>query len=394
MSVAAGKARMVYLLDEDGAGGGPKTVVDQLSSMREQFDVEVLHGGSGLLARACDHWGITHRQLPIDRLWKLVIGFPLLVLVLRRMRPDILVLIGQTAGPVGALAGRLAGIRRMVYVAQWPSFYTDWDLWRVVRNHLCEKIPCSLVDRVIAISEGNHYEYLYRRLVHPERLVLLSNCVDASDVPLEADVAAVRSLHGWSPDVCHVVLVARLATQKHVEWLLAAWRAVMDKGHAARLWIVGGGPEEESLKAIAKQLGLDSSCSFLGPQEHGIRFMAAADIVVSTTLYEGHSVAILEAMACGRPIVSNRVDGVTGSYIDGLDGFLVQPGDSQALAERLSELIRDPGLRKRMGDSARASVGKFDRAVVMPRYQALYRSVLNGSLAGVGTDLTGRGDPC
>jgi glycosyltransferase involved in cell wall biosynthesis len=370
------KPRLTHLIDLDGPGGGPRTIIDQIRHMRDRFDLTVVHGGFGALAQACDGRNVQRRQLPIDRAWKLLWGFPLLVLALRRLRPDILIMTGQTAGPVGALAGRLAGVKRMVYIAEWPAFYTNWDIWRMVRNTYCEKIPCYYSDKVITVSEGNYYEYLYRRLAGPDKLTLLSNSVDLATIPGPAAVESLRGRLGWNPDLCHVVSVARLATQKHIEWLLEAWQRVVEERLPARLWLVGSGEEEARLRALAGRLGLGDTCTFLGYQPDGIFFISAADVVAVTTMYEANAITVLEAMACGRPVVSNRVDGVTGSFTHGREGFLAEPADADGLARGLIALIRDPALRVRMGAQGRETARRFDSAVVMPRYEALYEALL------------------
>ena len=376
MTARAIRPKLVHLIDMDGHGGGPRTIIDQIRYLHERFDITVLHGGAGSLAEACDQLGVKRCRLPIDRAKKLAWGFPLLVRALRRIAPDILVMTGQTAGPVGALAGRLAGIPHMVYIAAWPAFYTNWDIWRVIRNYYCEKIPCHFSEKVITLSEGNFYEYLYRRLAEPDRLVLLSNFVDLALTPGPAETEALRSHLGWMPDVCHVVSVARLATQKHLEWLLEAWQTVKATGLPARLWLVGAGPEEARLRALAAQLRLADSCVFLGYHADGHRYIAAADVVAVTTMYEANAITVLEAMACGRPVVSNCVDGVTGSFTHGKEGFLVQPADTEELAQDLIALIRDPVLRQSMGARGKETARKFDWSVVMPRYEALYESLL------------------
>ncbi len=179
-------------------------------------------------------------------------------------------------------------------------------------------------------------------------------------------------------NLCHVVSVGRLdQSTKHVEWLLKAWRLVQDAGARARLWIVGSGPDEGALQRTAADLDLGATCRFLGAQPNGIDYLAAADIVAMTSLFEAQGMVPIEAMACGRPVVANHVDGVRDSFSDGFEGFLVPPFDVGGFAERLLTLIRSPELRRKMGEAGRISARRFDHRVLLERRLSLYQSLLS-----------------
>jgi glycosyltransferase involved in cell wall biosynthesis len=270
---------------------------------------------------------------------------------------------------------RIAGVRRSIYIAGWPAFYTDWDLWRVIRNRLCEAIPCHSCNRVVVLSRGSWYQYSIRRL-GDGKLRLIHNGVDLERVPSPAQTRSLRETNRWDDQFCHVVSVGRLADQKCVDWLLRSWRIVQEKRSDARLWIVGDGQEEAALHRLAKDLEIGGTCAFLGSQPNGFEYVAAADIVAMTTLYEGHALLPLEAMASGRPIVASDVDGVRDSIRDGAEGFLVPPGEIEAFAEKLLLLIEDPALRKRMGDAGRLRAPDFSVAHSTRKYSLLIEEVL------------------
>lgn len=104
--------------------------------------------------------------------------------------------------------------------------------------------------------------------------------------------------------------------------------------------------------------------------------MAAADIVVMTSLYESCAMVPLEAKACGRPFLASDVDGVRDNVRHGVDGILVAPNDSQALAQRLAELIQDPDLRRRIGSAGSEAMATFDSNEITARYLTLIESAL------------------
>jgi glycosyltransferase involved in cell wall biosynthesis len=295
---------------------------------------------------------------------------------LRRLKPDLLILHGQWAGLVGSLAGFVVGIKRMLYIAQWPAFYTDWDLYRVIRNYFTEKIPCYLVSHVVTLADSNRYQYLMRRLLPENKLSKIPNTIDLVSTPTPESGARLRQALGWRPEHCHIVSVGRLADQKRVDWLLEAWALIHHRFPEARLWIVGGGPEENSLHLLAKKLQITETCTFLGPQNNGIRFINASDIVVMTTVYEAFGNIAIESMACGKPIIANEVDGVCDTFTHGVEGYYVPPYEPKVLADYLAKLIQEPALRAKMGQAGLQSVKHYDVTSVFGRYLELIERLL------------------
>ncbi|NBR64294.1 MAG: glycosyltransferase, partial [Verrucomicrobia bacterium] len=117
--------------------------------------------------------------------------------------------------------------------------------------------------------------------------------------------------------------------------------------------------------------GMGGRVRFAGEQDEAFDWMAAADLVAMTSLYEGHALVPLEAMLCGRPVLAMKVDGVEDSVEDGVTGILIRPGDTGAFAARLAELARDPGLRRRLGDEAEARVDRWDWQKSLLQYRNL-----------------------
>jgi glycosyltransferase involved in cell wall biosynthesis len=366
--------RLTQIIAVDGPGGGPKTVYNYISYFAKSFDVQLLHGGSGYLAEACDDLQIPRKQIPLDEFWLAPFGALVAWAQLLVQKPDVLILHGQWGAFWGAIAGRMAGVRSILYIAQWPSFYTDWDLGRIIRNYLTEWVPCRLSSAVVAISPGNRNEFLRRFPFLGQRLHMIPNSIDRLTTLSQSERAQIRSKEGWDNQYCEVVCVGRLSTQKRVDWLLKAWKIVETHNLQTRLWIVGDGEEEASLKQLSSQLEL-KTCTFLGARPAAWKLIAAADIVAMPTMYEGHANIPLEAMACGTPIVACAVDGVRESFKHGDAGFLVPPADPPAFAAALLRLIESPELRLRMGHSGSLQVENFDKKWILQKFYDMVRSL-------------------
>ena len=137
--------------------------------------------------------------------------------------------------------------------------------------------------------------------------------------------------------------------------VLQAVRRLREQGVDAVLCMVGDGPDRDSVEARAHELGIVRDSLFLGYQAEVADYYAAFDALILPSANEGTPVSAIEALAAGRPVVATRVGGVPDVVRDGVDGFLVEPGDVDGMAERLSQLAADASLRHRMGEAGRAS---------------------------------------
>jgi glycosyltransferase involved in cell wall biosynthesis len=371
MSSSNPRPLLLHVLHTDGPGGGSTCIRELLEMWEADFDQVLVTGGPGPLSRYCKSKGIPwHGIGPKHRLllplWSLR-----LLLLLRRIRPKVVILSGQWAGLAGAPVARLARIPVVIYVVHFSFLYTDTSLYRVVRNRVIELIPCALSTRVVVLSPGTHYQCLIRKLVDRARIRLIPNAIDADRVPRQDAVDRIRGRFGWDPDLCHVVSVGRLEDQKRVDWLLRSWALVEAASPTARLWIVGSGREEQALRRMARHLKL-RHCVFMGSQPNGIEFIAAADVVAMTTLYEMHALVPLEAMACGKPIVASSAEGVRFSFTHEVEGLLVPPGDVNEFASALLMLIGDVNLRRKMGESGLEQAKTFSRDRMRSSYRSLF----------------------
>ncbi len=169
------------------------------------------------------------------------------------------------------------------------------------------------------------------------------------------------------------VTVAYLIKQKGIDVALKAWTHLPE---SARLWVVGGGPEQANLEALAKELGLEQRVRFLGPKRNVEPIVQAADCALLPSLWaENASLANLEALACGLPVVASRIGGIPEFTKDGRTGFLFTPGDPRELANRIQRLMSDEPLRRRMGQEARSDVvERFSPQRQIGLHLALYQA--------------------
>jgi glycosyltransferase involved in cell wall biosynthesis len=180
-----------------------------------------------------------------------------------------------------------------------------------------------------------------------------------------------------------ILAVGRAAPKKGFTHLLRALRLLSDRGVAWRADLVGGGPLLEALRAEAEALGLDALNIRGARQQAEIReLLAAADVFVLPCVQapdgdiDGIPVALMEAMACGVPVVSTRLSGIPELIEDGRSGLLVPPADPQALADALARLVSEPGLQGRLSREGREKVEReFDLPAIGAQLERFFTTI-------------------
>jgi len=186
-----------------------------------------------------------------------------------------------------------------------------------------------------------------------------------------------RHLYGIPADAFVVGWVGRMTGVKDTGAVLEIVRAARARGIDAVLCMVGDGPDRERLEQRAHDLGIARSTYFVGYQEEVAGYYRLFDAFLLPSVNEGTPVVAIEALAAGRPVVATRVGGVPDVVRDGEDGFLVELGDLDAIAERLARLAADPELRRRMGAAGRERVlPRYSVERLIDDVDGLYRRLL------------------
>ena len=207
---------------------------------------------------------------------------------------------------------------------------------------------------------------------------------------LKFDRRAVRIGLGFEPEAPLVLFAGRLAQQKRVDDLLKALDLLQHVQPDIRTLIAGDGPLRDQLEEIAKVYHLGSRIRFLGHREDVPKLLAAADVIVLPSVYEGLPNVILEAMRFRKPVVATAAPGTTEAVIDGQTGLLVPVGDPMRLARAIRDVVRDPVLARRLGETGRAYVESHFRADVMvTQFGDLYEHIARSkTLSGPNQSVT------
>jgi glycosyltransferase involved in cell wall biosynthesis len=216
----------------------------------------------------------------------------------------------------------------------------------------------------------------YRSLGVPEdRLMMIYSGIGEEEPPL-VDPAEVRAEFGYGALAPLVLFAGRLAEQKRVDDLLKALDLLQHVQPDLRTLIAGDGPLRRELEENARLYRLDGKVRFLGHRDDVSRLMAAADLVVLPSAYEGLPNLVLEAMRLSKPVVATAAPGTTEAVIDGQTGVLVPVANPQLLARAIRDVVRDPDLARRLGAAGRARVEvTFPAQAMIDQFARLYEEL-------------------
>jgi glycosyltransferase involved in cell wall biosynthesis len=229
-------------------------------------------------------------------------------------------------------------------------------------------------DRVIAVSNGIRSDLIEEFNVAANKIQVIYNPVDINRI---TELSSVPPEHPFfKSDVPVVVAVGRLVWQKGFDTLLRAFNLVIQEMDA-RLIVIGEGLEKESLEQMVQDFGITDKAFLIGFQRNPYQFLSGADVFVLSSNFEGLPMVILEAIACGTPVIATDCkSGPREILQDGKFGFLVPVGDERALSKAIVTLLKDRALREKFSRVARERTVDFSVDKIIKQYErVIYESI-------------------
>jgi glycosyltransferase involved in cell wall biosynthesis len=352
-----GRLRVAHVTLGLDVGGQEKLLVEfARCADRRRFDLHFVSlGGRGVLADDLEShgWPVTTLGEPSGFRPGLVLR---LAHLFRQQRIDIVHTHDERPHIYGAFAARLAGARRLIHTR-----HHGMGDRLTPRQAGLVRFAARLTDRFVCVSADSARQAV-RQGVSPRIVRTLPNGIDLArfDPPETRDGGPV-------------VTVARLSPEKDITTLLRAAALAVAEDPSFRLEIAGDGPCGAELRRTASHLGLDGCVHFHGQVRDVRALLARAGLFVLSSLTEGVSLTLLEAMACGLAVVATHVGGNPEVVADGETGLLTPPGDPAALARAMLRLRRDDGERRRLEQAGRRRVERcFDVRRMTGAYEGMY----------------------
>ena len=287
-----------------------------------------------------------------------------LIRVCRAFKPDVLVAHGFSEHLWGRYAGLLAKVPHLVHVEH--NTRERYSRWRLMQSRWL----AQRTDRIVGCSEGVRLALLAQGLP-ANRVVTIANGIRVE--PFSA--AAAIDFGTRQPGI---VMVARLSKQKDHATLLQALALLAERGLRPLLHLAGGGKQshKEPLERLAQSLGIQTQVKFLGVIRNVPELLMQNQICVLSTHHEGMPLALIEGMAAGCAVIGSDVPGVREIIEHNIDGILVSPVNSLALADALERLLRDTSEAAKLSHAGQKKAQRdFSRERMNQGYEAMFMQI-------------------
>ena len=377
------RTKVLHLVTRLDLGGAQQNTLHTVKTLdRSRFDVVLVCGRGGML----DEEALAVPGLKVVFLDSLVreinpfldlLAFLELTKLFLAENPSVLHTHSSKAGILGRFAAALSKAPIVVHTYHGFGFHDGQNPLVKASFVFLERICSFFTDALIFVSKANIDYASKHGIVRPENAVLIRSGVSLSAFPAEVDAKKLKTSAGIGMHKKVVLSIGNLKPQKNAADFVAAAALVLKDAPETRFVFIGDGPQKTALQAKAFALGLEGKVLFLGWRRDAAQWLSSADAFVMTSLWEGLPRSLIEAMKSGLASVCYATDGVTDLLVDGENGFLVAPGDSAALAERLLRLLGDDALRARLGKAAASAIGpEYDIDGMVRAQEALYERLL------------------
>jgi len=361
--------RTVLHLSSSSGPGGAETIVTTLASSLDphRFRSVVCLFRPGWLYDACRERGISTSVIAINGALDLNWARTFAALV-RKERVAVIHAHEFSANVYGSLVGQLVRVP-VVATVHGKNYYAERLRRRVAYRYV------SRMSQMVAVSEDLKHFLVRRAGVAADRIDVVYNGVAIPNPPPLNQLNALRTelrLDGYDNVIGAVGSLYPVKGHIH---LIKALPGILRACPRTLLLLIGRGELERVLKEEVASRNLDAHVRFLGFRSDVPALLSTLDVFVLPSLSEGLSMALLEAMAAGKPVVASRVGGNPELVLDGDSGFLVDAESPELIADRVVRLLRDKGQAARMGDRGRRHVqDRFTFRGMVDQYQAFYET--------------------
>lgn len=359
------KKRILFISTKSVLGGAQRYIVDLVDYLpKDQFEVFVAAGGSGPLAvkmreRAVPYYEIPHLGKKVS-IFKDISSLFHIISIIKKVRPDVLHLNSSKASGLGAVAGRIARVPRIISSTHgWP-FLEERPEWQRKLIFTATKLGIALQDKVICVSDYDHLIGIQQQVTDPKKLVQVHNGVDQKKhIFLEKNIAQEKLFTklGIAPGKYFIIgSIAEYTKNKGLLYLIEAASQLVKFEPRALFFLMGWGEEKSFLEMKIEGHGLQKNVFLIDSMPEAFTYLKALDVFILPSLKEGFAYTLLEASLAELPIITTRVGG-NPEIIDNLrTGLLINPASPQEIINAVTYVMRQPADAAVFGIEARKKV--------------------------------------
>ena len=387
------RIKILHIITRLDRGGSAQNTLLTCHELSRKYDVVLAHGLSleskmpqlerqsveRQIAVARKH-GLRNITIPslvrrVDPVQDIRAFFAILKLLIRE-KPAIVHTHTYKAGILGCWAAKMAGVPIIIHTPHGHIFFGHFSPLITRLFMIIERLTAAMVDRMVALTEGERSDYVASSVVNPDKMVTIHSGVNIDQfMKLKRNGREKKRSLGLDTNTLVVGTIGWLLPIKGPIYLLKAMAEVWQSHPDIQLVYVGKGDLEKELKGEVYRTGVSHKVSFLGWRDDIPEIMQFLDIFVLPSLNEGMGRVLVEAMASAKPIVASNVGGIPDLVKHGHNGFLVGPGDVNGLSLAIKELIEDEQLRLKMGAKGKSMAPHFRVEKMVEKIDALYSSL-------------------
>jgi N-acetyl-alpha-D-glucosaminyl L-malate synthase BshA len=322
---------------------------------------------SGLTNESIEKDFFVHRvRVPKIKAIGVVIFWLKILFVLNKIDPDIIHVQSVTIAMPAYLAGKFL---KKPYIVCGHGFdvYFSWRFKKAI-----SKLVLKNAHEVIALTENmkNDMQKIYNR-----EILVIPNGIDIEKFTVLPDKEKIRKELGVSNSDRVIIFIGNLRPIKGVEFLVRAMNIIRQEEPNVRLILVGEGSQVDYLRNMVEELHLERCVVFTGEVSNEIvpSYLAASDIFVLPSLSEGFSIASLEAMACGLPIIATEVGVLPDIIENGVNGFLIKSGEPKEISEKVLNLLGNEDLRGKISENNKKKAKGYSWTDIVQRLEEAYQ---------------------
>ena len=381
-------AKILYFITQSEYGGAQRYVFDLADNLKKDFEVAVAmgeQGKDGKLAKILDKNNIKYYIIPrlkrdISPLNEILAFFEISKLI-KKFQPDIIHLNSSKISILGSLAGlfiklKIKNLKIIYTVHGWvfneplPAPVKWFYLW-------AEKFTAKFKDKIICVSEYDRQVALKYNIAPTEKLITIHNGLAPVDFYSKEEAQNIISrVTSCELRVASAIIgsIGNLYQTKGFEYFIEAADILINQSRlSATFIIVGEGKEREALENLIAKHNLKNNFILAGNIDQAAKLLPAFDVYVCSSVKEGLSYTLIEAMQAGRPIVATAVGGNPELIENNITGLISAAQNAQALAEKIKTLLDNKTLADKLGQSAKAkAMAEFGLEKMVEQTRKIY----------------------
>ncbi len=376
------KIRVIHLVGDSRYGGGAQIILPvALQAKCEGWQVDVM-ATDRVMQQAIRSAGVGIVDLDVIRRkirisWDFV-GLIRLARFFRRHPYTVVHTHTSKAGFVGRLAAKLAGVPVIIHTVHGFAFHESSSKTARIIYSAMERIAAHWCDAIVCVSQFHRTWALKLKIGTPSKVIAIPNGLAPERATITKQRAEMRRELGLADGELAIFSAGRLARQKGFEYLIRATAELERRlDRPFRVVIAGEGELLDSLQRLCRNLRLDRRVTFLGFRNDLGNLLSAADLVVLPSLWEGLSIALLEAMAAGKPIITTRIGSNLEVVRDEETALLVKPANVQELVAGILRCSADEEFARKLGLNALLAFrSDYTQERMLLQYLHLYRQTM------------------